>query len=125
MFSTIEKIYLMLNSTGILLMLLTLNDKNHRKIAKYVCRRTIFGTCAMGRDAGHYCDVQSSSINLSLVKIKDPSFYSNHQPFIVQDLEYKLAASYQCVASNLLSCGSLSLYVIHSIKMRLLCKTPN
>ncbi len=34
---------------------------------EYVFRRAIFGA-GMGRDDGHYCDVQSSGVNLFLIE---------------------------------------------------------
>ena len=36
-------------------------------VLEYVFRRGIFGAW-MGRDDGHYCDVQSSGVNLFLVE---------------------------------------------------------
>ncbi len=74
----------------------------------YVSRRAIFGA-GMGRDAGYYCDVLSSGVNLFFVE--GSSFYSIHWSFIVQDL---LATSWE-----------LLYQVTYTIHRPTLLPTPN
>ncbi len=58
--------------------------KSGEKGKQYIFRRAIFGA-TMGRDDGHYCDMQSSGVIYFWPKV--PSFYFIHWLFIVWDLE--------------------------------------
>ncbi len=72
--------------------------KNSLPFLEYVFRRAIFGAW-MGRDDGHYCDVQSSGVNLFLVEGSKFLFHPlvTYRPI----KKNKLAASCQYISSNI------------------------